>query len=108
MLNINNFEYLIVLLFSVLPTSLIFFFYKEPVHRQYKYPLIKSLIITAIIFIIWDIYATHRGHWSFNPNYITNVFFINLPVEEVLFFICIPFSCIFLWESILHYAKKLS
>ncbi len=54
-----------------------------------------SNIITAFIFIAWDIYFTSKGIWGFNKNDIVGLYIFNLPIEEVLFFICIPFACLF-------------
>lgn len=62
--------------------------------------LIRTLLLVAIPFIIWDILATHFGHWSFAPDKVYALRFINLPLEEVLFFFIIPFCCLFTWEVI--------
>ncbi|MES2567865.1 MAG: lycopene cyclase domain-containing protein [Bacteroidota bacterium] len=52
-------------------------------------------LVTSFIFILWDIYFTQIGIWGFNEDYITGLKIFNLPVEEVLFFICIPYSSVF-------------
>ncbi|MBN2013178.1 lycopene cyclase domain-containing protein [candidate division KSB1 bacterium] len=51
------------------------------------------------VFIMWDILIAGR-HWSFNPNYTLSVRLIGLPVGEWIFFITVPFACIFVWEVI--------
>lgn len=57
-------------------------------------------ISVAIFFICWDVLFTKMGVWGFNPDYVLGVYLFNLPVEEVLFFICIPFSCVFTYHCL--------
>jgi len=73
----------------------------------YKYPsrLLLAIGLPFILFVIWDIIVTSRGHWSFNPNYTVGFKIFNLPVEEVLFFIVIPFCAIFTWESVKYFTR---
>ena len=66
-----------------------------------------SIILIVLIFGAWDVWATYRGHWSFNPNGVWKYKIINLPIEEVLFFVVIPFCCIFTWEAINFFKRKL-
>ena len=54
------------------------------------------------LFIPWDIYFTAKGVWDFNPNFIIDVKFLYLPIEEWLFFIIVPYACVFIYE-VLNY-----
>ncbi|MEO0236936.1 MAG: lycopene cyclase domain-containing protein [candidate division WOR-3 bacterium] len=72
----------------------------------YKYTLKKlisffiSFISVGIPFIIWDSVATKRGDWFFNSKYVNTTRIFDLPLEEVLFFITVPYACLFLYEGI--------
>jgi lycopene cyclase domain-containing protein len=95
----NNFEYLLTLLFSgSIPFLLTFHPYSGI--KDNLIPLFKAITISAIPWIIWDFWATWRGHWSFNPDYILGIKLINLPVEEVAFFFVIPFCSVFVWTIV--------
>jgi lycopene cyclase domain-containing protein len=62
------------------------------------YALFPGIIITGIVFIIWDHWFTVLGVWEFNPRYILGIYFFELPLEEWLFFLTVPFSCLFIYE----------
>lgn len=49
---------------------------------------------------------THLNVWSFNSNYLLGIKIGNLPLEEVLFFVVVPFSCVFVFEVITAYFSK--
>jgi len=66
-------------------------------------PLLISLLVVGIFFVGWDVFATHRGHWAFNPSYVHEMRFWGLPVEELLFFLTVPYSCIFVFNSISYF-----
>ncbi len=97
-------EYFIVLALS-LAAPLILSFSKKLDFYKYPARLVLSIGIPFVIFIIWDFIVTARGHWNFNPVYTVGLRIYNLPIEEVLFFIVIPFCGIFTWECVKYYSK---
>jgi lycopene cyclase domain-containing protein len=97
------------LLLLSLSVPLVLSFY--PPLGMYKEGGIKALFlslgIVALTFGAWDVFATWRGHWHFDPAGVWAVRMINLPVEEVLFFVVIPFCCIFTWETLKYFERML-
>jgi len=72
-------------------------------HWKFVFP---SILIVATFFIIWDILFTRLGVWSFNPVHIGKLFIAGLPVEEILFFIVVPYSSLFVYETLNVYLPK--
>jgi len=64
-----------------------------------------SIGVVSACYLIWDVLVTARGEWSFNGKYLTGIHLLNIPLEEVLFFITVPYSCLFIYEGILHATK---
>ncbi|MBM3244102.1 MAG: lycopene cyclase domain-containing protein [Candidatus Omnitrophica bacterium] len=69
--------------------------------------LFLSIFITVFIFGIWDVFATWRGHWWFDPKGVWGLKIINLPLEEWLFFVVIPFCCLFTWEAMKYISNRI-
>lgn len=66
-----------------------------------------SISLIVVVFGSWDIFATFRGHWHFGTQGVWDIRVVNLPLEEVLFFVVIPFCCIFTWEAIKFIKDKI-
>lgn len=74
-------------------------------YRKLQY-VFFSIFIVSPAFILWDVIANRRYIWGFNEQYILGVKIFSLPIEEIFFFITIPFSCIFIFECIEYYLKN--
>lgn len=78
--------------------------------KVYFYRRIKSLffsiLVISTLFIIWDVLATARGDWIFNHKYVGGFQIFGLPLEEILFFFTVPYSCIFLYETFRTYLRE--
>lgn len=86
--------YLLINFFTVI-ICLIFSYHPRIGFYKHFGAFIKSALLVGIFFILWDIWFTQKGVWWFNKQYILGINFFGLPLEEILFFICIPFSCVF-------------
>ena len=96
----NHYLYLILDLGSLSIPFLFSFHPRLAFHKKWP-QLIKGLLVMMAFFIPWDIWFTKQEYWGFNPDYLVGTDVFGLPIEEWLFFICIPYACIFT-----HYALQ--
>ncbi len=68
--------------------------------REWKAVFI-SIPVVAFLFTVWDILAVKRGHWSFGLEHTLGVGILNQPMEEIFFFVIIPFFGVVVY----HYFK---
>lgn len=73
-------------------------------HRYWPQAFL-SLGIVMIPFLVWDIYA-NGFFWWFNDAYVLPLRILGLPPGEVLFFISVPFSCLFIWQIIVTHRQE--
>jgi lycopene cyclase domain-containing protein len=52
-------------------------------------------------FLVWDLYATHVGHWRFDPAQTLPWRVAGLPLEEIAFFVVIPVATVLTYEAVL-------
>lgn len=79
-------------------------------HRLQLYKNWKAIFsgtaIMMLLFVPWDIWFTDMGVWWFRDDYITGFKVFQLPIEEWLFFIIVPYACIFSYEVLNYFIKK--
>ncbi|MCK7589850.1 lycopene cyclase domain-containing protein [Subsaxibacter sp. CAU 1640] len=86
-----------------LSLPLIFSFHPKLKFYNYWKALFPAIVIMMAVFIPWDIIFTDNGFWGFNEAYFSGINIVNLPLEEWLFFICIPFACVFTHYSLIYF-----
>ena len=75
---------------------------KVAFYKEWRYVFTAALIV-AVPFLIWDEFFTRWGVWGFNPTYLLKIYIGQLPLEEVLFFVVIPYNFIFILKVIEAY-----
>lgn len=97
--------YLYLNLFTIFFPFVLSFDKRVHFYTNWKY-LFPAMAVNALIFIVWDAWFTHLGVWSFNPDYLLGIYLFGLPLEEILFFITVPYACVFIYECLNTYIPK--
>lgn len=102
-----NWTYLSVNFGTILIPLIFSFHPKLKFYKRWKSTWL-SICLVAVVFILWDIWFTKLGVWGFNPEYLSGVTILNLPIEEWMFFITVPYACMYTYHclSILIEPKK--
>ena len=100
-----HYYYVLLMAVSVLVPLLRSFEKRVAFYRSFG-PLFSGIAIVGIFFLIWDIIFTHLGFWGFNERYLTGVSLFGLPLGEYLFFLVIPFSCVFIYRVLNYFYPR--
>jgi lycopene cyclase domain-containing protein len=100
-----NYTYLIINILTISIPFLLSFDKKVHFYKRWRY-LFPAIIISAVMFIAWDIVFTEKGVWGFNPRHLTGIHIFNLPLEECLFFFTVPYASVFLYDVFIAYLGK--
>lgn len=98
----DKYSYLLINILVILFPLLLSFDKKVHFYKKWKF-IFPGLLITGVLYLIWDYLFTFNQVWSFNTNYIIGLNFWGLPLEEILFFITVPFACVFTYECLISY-----
>jgi lycopene cyclase domain-containing protein len=95
----------LILLISIFFIPFLFSFEKKIYFIKNLISVLKSILVVAIPYLIWDELFTANGIWGFSDKHIIGLKILSLPLEEVLFFVVVPYSIIFLFEVFNFYVK---
>jgi lycopene cyclase domain-containing protein len=75
------------------------------VHFYTRWPAVfVAIAAVGAAYVAWDALFAARGHWAFNPAHVGRIRLFGLPLEEVLFFVTVPYACLFTYEVVRAYA----
>ena len=98
----NRYTYLFLNLITIVGPLALSFDKKVAFYKSIPF-FLKSMFITSSLYIIWDILFTKFAVWKFNTPYLIDTFLINLPIEEYIFFLVVPYACLFIYECLKAY-----
>jgi len=98
--------YSLLLILSLLFPLLLSFEKNLRFYRRWKH-LLPAIGVVAAVYIVIDLIFTRKGIWGFNPEYHAGLTLGGLPVEELLFFMVIPYASIFLHEALTFHFPQL-
>jgi len=101
----EHWTYLCINLFTIAYPLAQSFEWRLRLYKNWK-PLFLGIFGMGLLFLTWDVWFTSMGVWGFNPKYISGVHLGNLPLGEWLFFLTVPYACIFIYEVLNYYVKK--
>lgn len=101
-MDLGHYTYLALNLGTLFFPLILSFDKKVAFYRMWA-SVIPAILVTAAVFIPWDMWKTHLGVWSFNPGYILGIYWGNLPVEEWMFFFTVPYAIVFIYECLKAY-----
>ena len=93
-------NYVWVLVFCLVGSGWLEVVMRARVYRRWL-RLILVLIPVVFLFAMWDAYAIANNHWYFDLKQITGLYVgLNIPLDEILFFIVIPICSILTFEAV--------
>lgn len=101
----TKYLYLFLMIFTV-AVPLIRSFENRVAYYKSFGSLFKAIAIVGAFFVIWDDIFTRMGVWGFNTDYLTGIFISHLPLEEWMFFVAVPFSCVFIYRVLNYFIVK--
>ena len=95
----RHLAYAAMLAFCLVGTLPLDRFFRLGLLRQVR-RLALSILPVAVVFVAWDVAATHAGHWMFDPGQTLPLRVFGLPLEELGFFVVVPLAGLLTYEAV--------
>jgi lycopene cyclase domain-containing protein len=96
----SRLSYVGVLIFVIVASGWLEIVVRTRVLRRFR-RLLLAMLPGIVLFMLWDVYAVSEGHWYFDTDRILEVYLPgSVPLEELLFFIVIPFASVLTLEAV--------
>lgn len=102
-----QYTYLALDLFCIIGPLLLSFDKRVAFVRLWK-PWFLATLPISVLYLIWDVIFTKNGIWSFNSDYLIGLEWSQLPLEEWMFFLVVPYASVFIYECLIHYFPKVN
>lgn len=97
--------YLVLDLATIAGPFFLSFDKKVAFYKKFK-SIFPGIAIVSFVYLIWDIWFTSVGIWKFNPPFLLGTYFAQLPIEEYVFFLVVPYALLFIYECVKTYFPK--
>ena len=98
-MSLLHWSYVAMLAFCLAGTIPLVPVFRLDVLRQPR-RLALTVLLAGTPFLVWDLWATHEGHWRFDPAQTLPWRVAGVPLEEVAFFVVIPVVAVLTLEAV--------
>lgn len=92
-------QYLLLMAGCLLVTLPLEFVLGARVYRRPRRTLL-AMAPMLVVFVLWDVVGIVRGHWTYEPRFISGIHLGVLPLEELVFFLVIPLCGLLTYEAV--------
>jgi lycopene cyclase domain-containing protein len=68
--------------------------------------LFPAIVFSGAIYVIWDLRFEEKSIWVFNQAFLSGISILNLPLEEWIYFLVMPFLGVFIYEFVKYRFPK--
>ncbi len=90
----------------ILIIALLFSFNRKIKCYENFFAYLFSVAIVSTSYLIWEILSVNRGDLSFSAAQTTKFYIFKLPIEELLFFLIMPYLVILIYEATNSYRQE--
>ena len=98
-MSLLHWSYVAMLAFCLVGTLPLVPAFRLQVLRQ-PLRLLLTVLLAGTPFLLWDLWATQVGHWSFDADQTLPWRVAGIPLEEVAFFVVIPLVAVLTFEAV--------